>query len=131
MEEMELYNYKKKRSTIIFILLFVLMIAVNVVVCVFTLNSKYNLAIAKVVDVGDSQITYEFNISSDKVCRQVCVYEDKVCVGDTIFVYYNKLQPSMVRFGLDKTDIMLIVLSVLTEIIVVLDTIYMFIYYRY
>ena len=131
MDELELYNYNKQRCYIIFIVLFIAMVAINAFILVFTLTDNYRQAFATVTNVNSEQITYEFTMRDGRELRQVCDYDKEVEVGQTIVIYYNVDNPSMIKLNMEPSDIMLVILGAIIEIMVLLDSVYLFIYYRY
>ena len=129
--ELEVYNYKKQRAYIILILLVVAMVAINTFIAVFTLTDGYRQAFATITNVNSEQITYEFTMPDGRQLRQVCDYDKEASIGDTIVIYYNVENPSMIKLNMEPSDIVLIVLGILIEVMVVLYTAYLFIYYKY
>ncbi len=63
--------------------------------------------------------------------QQVCDYDNEIKVGQTIVIYYNVDNPTMIKLNMEPSDIMLIILGVIIEVMVLLDSMYLFIYYRY
>ena len=131
MDELELYNYKKQRCYIIFVVLIIAMVAINTFIAVFALTDEYRQAFATVTNVNSEQITYEFTMRDGRKLQQVCDYDNEIKVGQTIVIYYNVDNPAMIKLNMEPSDIMLIILGVIIEVIVLLDSMYLFIYYRY
>ena len=131
MDEIELYYLKKKQNTLVFILLFIAMVVINTFSAVFLVTHDYREASATILGVSNGQITYEYTMEDSRVCRQVCDYSGDVAVGDTITIYYNVKNNTMVRFSMTNTEILLIALSAIIEILVVIDYMYLAVFYRY
>ncbi|MBO7219395.1 MAG: hypothetical protein J6V40_05425, partial [Clostridia bacterium] len=72
-----------------------------------------------------------FTMRDGRKLQQVCDYDNEIKVGQTIVIYYNVDNPTMIKLNMEPSDIMLIILGVIIEVMVLLDSMYLFIYYRY